>query len=406
MNKRMIKSLALIMLTVLLGAGFGAPGSASASKLPPEVDAWLKQVQIGPYQPSKVDWDQVYQAAKHEGKVVIYTSSSRTISLKGEFESLYPGVTLEVYELGSTGSIEKVEREQQAGVFNADVLHASGYAAQLHLLANKNMLFPFFPPELISVIPKAFREPLVAQRYESRAIFYNSKVYPQCPIKSWWDLTKPEWKGKLAIVDPVNDASSLDLITMIVLKADELAADYQKVFGKPIRLTTPNAGYELLKGILANKPKIYARHTDLIKVVGDPNSANPPLGISIPFSSLSYSEDPARGGLKLFAATDITPAIGMLYPSLMNITYKAPHPNAAKLLIKYLFGNPQGELGMRPFFVMGNWAARNDMAKEPVHPFIPNLTLPLKNLKFWLMDPIGIWNTSAEVQDWWMINVN
>ena len=406
MKTRVIRSLALILLALLVGASVGAPQLASAAKMPPEADAWLKQVQIGPYQPSRVDWNQVYEAAKREGKVVIYTSSSRTISLKQEFESLYPGVILEVYELGSTGSIEKVEREQQAGIYNADVLHASGYAAQLHLLADKNMIFPFYPPELAPVIPKEFREPLVAQRYESRAIFYNSKVYPKCPIRSWWDMTKPEWKGKLAIVDPVNDASSLDLITTIVLNADALAADYQKVFGKPIRLTTPNAGYELLKGILANKPKIYARHTDLIKVVGDPNNTNPPLGISIPFSSLSYSDDPARGGLKLFAATSITPAIGMLYPSLMNITYKAPHPNAAKLLIKYLFGTPNGELGMRPFFVMGNWAARSDMVGEPEHPFIPNLTLPLKDLKFWLMDPVGIWNTSAEVQDWWMINAN
>ena len=147
MRTRVIRSLALILLALLVGAGAGAPQRASAAKIPSEVDAWLKQVQIGPYQPSKVDWNQVYEAAKREGKVVIYTSSSRTISLKQEFESLYPGVILEVYELGSTGSIEKVEREQQAE-YNADVLHASGYAAQLHLLADKNMVFPFYPPEL------------------------------------------------------------------------------------------------------------------------------------------------------------------------------------------------------------------------------------------------------------------
>ncbi|MCR4426853.1 MAG: hypothetical protein NUW23_11825 [Firmicutes bacterium] len=205
-----------------------------------------------------------------------------------------------------------------AKVYNADVIHASGYPAQLHLLYNSHMIFPFYPPELQSVIPKEFREPLVAQRYESRAIFYNSKVYPECPITSWWDLTKPERRGKLAMVDPANDASSLDLITTIVLNADALARDYERVFGRPIRLTTPNAGYELLKGIIANRPRMFSRHTDLIKVVGDPSSTNPPLGISIPFSSLGYAEDPARGSLKLMAATKLTPAIGMLYPSLMK----------------------------------------------------------------------------------------
>ena len=405
MRTRFIRSLASVTLLAVLGACLGVPQASLAATLPPEVDAWLREVEIGPYQPSAVDWDKVYEAAKKEGKVVIYTSSSRTISLKEEFESLYPGVTLEVYELGSTGSIEKVEREQLAGIYNCDVLHASGYPSQLHLLANMNMIFPFYPPELESVIPKEFREPLVAQRYESRAIFYNSKVYPECPIDSWWDLTKPEWRDRIAIVDPVTDASSLDLITTIVLNADELAKDYEREFGRPSRLTSPNAGYELLNGIFANRPKIYARHTDLIKVVGDPNSANPPIGISIPFSSLSYAEDPARGGLKLMVATDIKPAVGLLYPSLMNITYKAPHPNAAKLLIKYLFGTNKGELGMRPFFVVGNWAARIDMVEEPVHEYLPDVRLPLSDLNFWLMDPVGIWETSAEVQDWWMINV-
>ncbi|MGB4007285.1 MAG: ABC transporter substrate-binding protein [Bacillota bacterium] len=406
MSQRIVKLVVLCVFVGMIGAYVGAPRAYSAPKLPADVDAWLKQVEIGPYQPAKVDWDKVYQAAKREGKVVIYTSSSRTISLKSEFESLYPGVTMEVYELGTTGAIEKVEREQLAGVYNADILHASGYADQLHLLYNKNMLFPFYPPELESVIPRAFREPLVAQRYESRTIFYNSKVYPKCPINSWWDLTKPEWRGKIAMVDPVNDASSLDLITTIVLNADDLARDYQRVFGRPIHLTTPNAGYELLKGIIANKPRIYSRHTDLINVVGDPTNKNPPIGISIPFSSLGYAEDPARGSLKLMATTNITPTVGLLYPSLMNITYKAPHPNAAKLLIKYLFGDQYGGLGMKPFFIVGNWPARTDMLAEPKNEFLPNLSLPLKSMKFWMLDPIGIWKTSAEVQEWWMININ
>lgn len=389
---------ALLLLTLLLAT------AVSANTLPKEVDDWLRTHEIGPYQPDVVDWDAVYEAAKQEGKVVIYTSSSRVAGLKDEFESLYPGVTLEVYELGSTGSIEKLFREQQAQVYNVDIIHASGYPEQLHLLLNNHMVFPFYPPELESVIPESFRSPLVAQRYESRAIFYNNKVYPEPPITSWWDLTKPEWRGKLAIVDPLTDASTLDLITTIVLNADALAEDYERVFGRPIKLTTPNAGYELLKGIIENRPRIYSRHTDLANVVGDPNSTNPPLGISIPFSTLRSAGDPARGNLQMRALTDITPAFGTLYPALMNIAYNAPHPNAAKLMIKYFFGDERGGLGMAPFFIVGNWPARTDIEVEPEHPFIPDLRLPLTELNYWLLDPVGVWETSAEVQDWWMIN--
>lgn len=409
MDVRMSRSLlrrpaalwAIVGLVIVLAASAGV----GAQSLPKEVDDWLREVQIGPYLPESIDWDEVYEAAKKEGKVVIYTSSSRTISLKEEFESLYPGVTLEVYELGSTGSIEKLFREQQAKVYNADVIHASGYPEQLHLLHHGHMIFPFYPPELEDVIPREFREPLTAQRYESRAVFYNSKVYPEPPISSWWDLTKPEWRGRVAIVDPLTDASTLDFITTIVLNADELAKDYERVFGEPIKLTTPNAGYELLKGILNNQPRIFNRHTDLANAVGDPNSTNPPIGISIPYSTLRYAGDPARGNPQLRALTKLTPAVGMLYPSLMNIAYKAPHPNAAKLLIKYLYGDTRGGLGMRPFFIVGNWPARTDIEVEPEHPFHPELSLPLSELKFWLLDPVGVWEKSAEVQEWWMINV-
>lgn len=391
---------AALVLTLLLAV------TAGANTLPPDVDNWLRTHELGPYQPDEIDWDAVYEAAKKEGKVVIYTSSSRTIGLKEEFESLYPGITMEVYELGSTGSIEKLFREQQAKIYNADIIHASGYPEQLHLLHHNHMIFPFYPPELEPVIPESFRVPLTAQRYESRAIFYNSKVYPEPPITSWWDLTKPEWRGRLAIVDPLTDASTLDLITTIVLNADALAADYERVFGRPIQLTTPNAGYELLKGIINNRPRIFSRHTDLAEVVGDPNSTNPPIGISIPLSSLRTAGDPARGNLQLRALTDITPAFGTIYPALMNIAYRAPHPNAAKLLMKYLYGDEQGRLGMAPFFIVGNWAARTDIVAEPEHPFVPDLRLPpLTELNYWLLDPVGVWEMSAEVQDWWMINV-
>jgi len=60
MKTRMIRSLASIMLLALLAVCVGAPQAALAAALPAEVDAWAKQAQVGPYQPSKVDWNQVY----------------------------------------------------------------------------------------------------------------------------------------------------------------------------------------------------------------------------------------------------------------------------------------------------------------------------------------------------------
>ncbi|NMB00687.1 MAG: hypothetical protein GX971_04085, partial [Firmicutes bacterium] len=241
---RFVWTLAVILLlTLTLGV---------SANYPAEVDTWLKEVGLGKYAPETEDWDAVYEKAKQEGRVVIYTSSSRTIQVKDEFEALYPGIEVEVYHLGTTDSINKLQREQLSGIYNCDIIHASGYPTQLYLLAHEHMIFPYYPPELKDVIPESFREPLTAQRYEARGVFYNDAAYGEPPIESWWELTLPEWRNKIAMVDPIVDASTLDFITTIVANSDQLEAEYERFFGKPLKLTEENAGYQLLRGILDN----------------------------------------------------------------------------------------------------------------------------------------------------------
>ena len=371
---------------------------------PKEVDDWLRVVGLGPYTPETEDWDAVYQKAKAEGKVTIYTSSSRTIQVKEEFESIYPGIEVEVYHLGTTESITKLHREQMSGIYNCDILHASGYPTQLNMLAVEHMIFPFVPPELKDVIPLDFREPLAAQRYEARGVFYNDIVYPEPPIESWWQLTLPEWRGKIAMVDPIVDASTLDFITTIVANADQLEEEYARFFGKPIKLTEENAGYQLLRGILDNGARLYNGHRDVGDLVGDPSLAQPPIGIGMVYSQMRYYGDESRGSLRHQPFLELKPAVGMLYPSLQNIAYKAPNPNAAKLMIKYLNGDDNGGLGLAPWFQEGNWPARQDIQAGHSHPVLGEINWKLDEINFWLMDPQAIWELQNDVQDWWMLN--
>lgn len=397
---RMLSLLAAAVLAVLLAVASLEMPAGAQMRYPADVDAWLAQARLGPYAPAREDWRAVYQAARREGKVTVYTSSSRVPALKQEFEAMFPGVEFEAFHLGTAGSIDRLEREHRAGIFNADVIHASGYPAQYHRLFRRHMIVPYVPPELVAVVPREFREPLVAQRLEARGIFYNTKASAQPPITSLWDLTKPEWRGRLSMVDPMVDASTLDFITQIVASALPLARDYERVFGQRLRLTTPNAGYELLKGILANRPRLFRRHGDALPVVGDPNATEPRIGISMVFSQLRDVKDPARGNLQAWPVTQATPFAGMSYPSLMNIVIRAPHPNAAKLLIRFFFGDEKGGQGMAPFMVPGNWPARTDV-RPPDDPH----WIPYEKIAFKIMDPEAIWRLQTEVQDWWIANV-
>lgn len=71
--------------------------SGAQPRVPAEVDAWLKQANLGPYAPSKEDWRAVYLAARREGKVTVYTSSSRVPPLKKDFETMFPGGEFEAF---------------------------------------------------------------------------------------------------------------------------------------------------------------------------------------------------------------------------------------------------------------------------------------------------------------------
>ena len=89
---------------------------------PPEMLEWLKRGELGEYEPSQENWDEIVRKATEEGEVVVYTSSGRIQKLVKPFQKMYPGIKLTVHDLGSTKSVEKTKREQQAGIYNADVV--------------------------------------------------------------------------------------------------------------------------------------------------------------------------------------------------------------------------------------------------------------------------------------------
>ena len=101
--------------TVVFVVFFLSLGSAIAKpEPPPEMQAWLKKAELGPYEPIKENWDAIVKKATEEGEVIVYTSSGRIQKLVKPFAKFYPGIKLTVHDLGSTKSVEKTKREQQA----------------------------------------------------------------------------------------------------------------------------------------------------------------------------------------------------------------------------------------------------------------------------------------------------
>ena len=95
-------------------------------------------------------------------------------------------------------------------------------------------------------------------------------------------------------------------------------------------------------------------------------------------------------------AWDVKPVVGLTKRNFLVLANKAPHPNAAKLFIRWILGDEQGGAGMEPWFVPGGWPSRSDV-KPPV-----DTTLDDLKAYTWFLDPEFIYDYGLEVRDFWL----
>ncbi len=359
-------------------------------------DAWQKSAGVGPHAPSVQDWAAIESAAKSEGQVVIYSVSSRIAKLVDGFKEKY-GIEIIGHDMPSDLQIEKLRREHGAGVHAVDVL----FNAEAPLLLNEalpnGLVWNFVPSGLDADLDKKEMEPFLIQRHSSRVIYYNTALNPDGPpINSIWDLTREEWKARTLLPSPLKDGLSANFIQTVLNNSDEMAAAYQREFGEPISysedvleaveesavISEPNASMEWLYRFLKNEPVFLGSTTKIFKNVGDVKQDNPPLGITT-FSKMRKNK---KGSIAASPIYDLDPVFGVSYPTALVMADMAPHPNAAKLLIKYMME----EEGFAPWNEPGDFAARASVEAKQLKAF----NLPkFDDLKLWPIDPEEIYFT-------------
>ncbi|MFQ5683174.1 MAG: ABC transporter substrate-binding protein [Candidatus Binatia bacterium] len=356
--------------------------------------AWLKRAQVGPLTPKTQDWKAIKKAARKEGKVVIYSVSSRIFKLQKKFKKKF-GVRIEAYDIASGVALEKFRREHRAGVYNVDVLFNNDTPLILNEFLPQKRVWNFVPDSVAPFLDKNEMEPFLTQRWSSRVVFYNSFRNPDAsPVDNLWDLTRKEWKGKLLIPNPLEGSTMANVMQTILQHSDEMAEAYKQEFGKPVdfskklvkltkknpSLAPPDAAKEWLYRVLRNAVFLKST-TKIFKNIAGVKQNKPPIGIST-FSKIRKNKK------KVFEAQPsykMNPVFGVAYPTVLLIADRAPHPNAAKLLIRYMM-----EDGFKAWNVIGDYAARSDMAKKQVDKFgIP----PFTDLKMWKIDPNYVYDT-------------
>ena len=410
--KTFVKLIALLLLVGLIVACGDATVTETtevieATEAEPSLtpnEQWAKDNGVGPYQPETDDWAAIEAAAIQEGKVTVYANSGGVEDLPDAWYALYPDIEFDVAD--TDGIDTKMQAEQESGNVIGDVW----FNSDGHILFGKfvpNQWMWWFVPRDVSIPELTPDYPFAIARHSTDVIGYNNAFYPDgCPLTNIWQLTEPQYYGKFFMEDPASDVSTMAKIATFVQNGDEMAAAYEALYGKPWTedelavadasgMAPENAGYLWLKKIVYNG----------VVVLDDGDMVDAAFaGLALPageepgFGWTGYStyEATLEGELNMMPCFDMEPVMGIFKTSFLGIANNAPHPNAAKLFIKFILS----EAGFEPWNEIGTYPSVEGM---PV--FEDNLPLDQLLPQVWEMDPIFDWENVSKVRDFWAVAV-
>lgn len=341
--------------------------------------------------------EELYELAKAEGKVVIYSISSRMETAADSFKEKYPGIEVEVSNMKTDVVKEKVLTEYKAGVKNCDVVHVTDLDGALYTeYVAGGVMKSYYPTGILSKIDlsKYNLDTAFPLYYELTQWFYNFELCPDgVDVDSWWDLTRPEWKGKLLMNNLLTNQDYIAQFAAFAEYADELAADYEREFGEKITYTCgkENAGYELVYRLLNNDPIFTASSDEAIESVG----ADGVTEIKLAWGPSSKVRNNEKKGWHI-APLNMTPKVGVPKPNNLYVVNECLHPNAAKLFIRFICGGEDGTSpGFDPFNTLGGWPLRSDVTPAEG-------SIPLSEIPLWPNNPAFVYMEKPDMEDFIM----
>lgn len=270
-------------------------------------------------------WEATLAAAKKEGVVVVYgetTPGFREVMAQ-EFQKKY-NIDLE-FVSGRSGEIgARWERERSAGVYSVDVFHIT---AIIPILTKEKkeaygVLEPYFIlPEVTD--PKAWRGGEIPFLDKDKTVIaltspfltlvaINTDLVKEGQIKTYKDLLKPEWKGKIVLMDPTFPSAGAGWATLLMTD----------IFGQ-------EGGKEYLRQFAALEPAITRDVRQQIEWVAQ---GKYPIGVGVQQRMVSeFKSMGARIDIPRMTEGSLNAGSGCL-----EVSTKPPHPNAATIYINWL----------------------------------------------------------------------
>jgi iron(III) transport system substrate-binding protein len=267
------------------------------------------------YAQDKEGLTQLYNAAKKEGRVVIWGPTDAIVyqRMQEALDKQYPGIKIESFESIPEPLVQRIIAESQAGKPAAVDVIQSGSLRALRPLIDRDMLAPYPGWEKVFGLDAVYANQRLVGGYNlTLPIAYNTKsVSAQEAPKTWEDLADPKWKGRKIIIEA-------RLVPFAML-----GTEWGK--GKAIELTK----------------KILSQQQPLI-VQGGTTVANALAGGQVSLAVGTYAFT-IEGLKKQGAAVDWVPVTPLpVLTSAEGVLKTAAHPNAGRFFAGWM-GTPEGQ---------------------------------------------------------------
>jgi iron(III) transport system substrate-binding protein len=311
-DHRRLHPLRVALAMLVLGALIvpAAPAFAQNNNRLPEIAAYE-----GPDREKRL-----VEGAKKEGELMFYSSIpvEDVAVLTAAFDKKY-GVKVKVWRADSEGILQRIVNESKARRYEVDVM--AGSASMLEPLYRERLLTAVKSPYLNDLIPES-----VAKHREWASVYLNTFVQAfntnlvrkETLPKTYQDLLKPEWKGKLGI-----EAEDYDWFAQVVTGLGE------------------ERGLKLFRDIVAaNGISVRKGHT----LLGNLTAAGEvPMALTV-YGFIAEQLKQKKAPLDWFI---IPPLIAR--PTAEGVARNAPHPHAAVLFYDFMISDAQPILASRNF---------------------------------------------------------
>jgi ABC-type Fe3+ transport system substrate-binding protein len=350
-----------------------AQAPAGASAQPAAVESAEAQSAAGAAQ-LKADaaaWQRYQDGARREGKVVVAGPGFPGLrqGLTEGFQKAY-GITVEYLGLGAGEVIPRVDRESQAGNVTIDV--NIGGTSSCWTMADRGQIDDVTPllvdPSLFNPAswrgghmkpilpaptqPKDFLCGLQGEEWVMTDLFVNPQMVPPDAIKSWKDLLKPEYKGKIISFDPRRPGSAQTTVAYLqTLFGEDYVRDLY--LGQNVQLT---ADYrQLAEGVARGS---YPIGIALVQANIEPLRAE-----NLPLQRVFPADGPGA----------LTGGFGTVH-KIKN----SPNPNAAAVFINWFASKDAQDMWERE---MMETSLRTDVAHQ-----VPDYVIPKPGVSYTIDD--------------------